>query len=343
MAELADVLNQDAFSMASMSRGIDRAPTQPRELRDAGLFVQEGVRTNVVGVEYQNGKLNIAPIDDRGDPVSEGSDPDRVIRYIKTVRVAQSKTIQASELAFVRDIDSVDRAVSDLQSHIANVQMGPTGLWSQVQNRMELMRLGAMQGKVLDQNGRVVWDFYDLFGIPEPPTIQLSLATLDNGTLREKLESQVVRPMRRKAAGLVMQGVEAWCGEEFWDGLMKNPEFYKSYNEQQQGEERRAGTLGTAVRFSGILWREYFGADDGSSVNIAPDRAKVIPSGETGMFKHIMSPGESFADLGQVGQEMYSYITRDPEGLDRFVKLWAMSYPGMFNERPDLVFDLQVV
>lgn len=338
--ELVNVFENDAFTIASMSDGIQQAPTQPRELSENGLFVPEGQRSNVIAIEYRNGKLEIADIDDRGDVISTSNDDDRLIKHVRTKRVSRHCRINASELQFVNQINDLNHAVTSVQEEIARRQMGPTGLMSQCENRLELMRLGALQGKVVDQNGNTIWDFYNEFDITEPPAINISLSTLKDGALRKKLEQTVVRPLRRMAKGLVYSRIDAKCGEEFWDELMANPEFYNTYNEQAKGEERRGSTIGTTVLFAGIHWAEYIGADDGSSINLPAGECRVYPGGASGMFRHAMSPGESFSDLGQLGKDWYSYQVMDPTGLQRFVDLYVMTYPGMINTRPDLVFKL---
>jgi len=338
MAELVDVFNNDAFSMASMTTAIETAPSQPRQLKDAGMFVSEPARSNIVAVEYRNGKFQIAPVDNRGDVISTDNDDDRVIRYIETKRVAKHTRLNASSLQFVTQFGSdLTRVVAEVQTEIARRQTGPTGLMSQCENTLELMRLGALKGKVLAPSGRTIWDFFAEFDITESPLIYLDIATLVDGNLREAIESQIVRPMQRRAAGLIFDVVDCWVGEEAWDTLMKNAEFRATYLATPAADRLREGTLGRVVTFAGVNFREYFGADDGASINLGADEMVFSPAGETGMYQHIKSPGEGFSDLGSLGKDWYSYTVMDPEGLERFVDLYVMTYPGFFNTRPDMV------
>lgn len=341
--DLINILENDAFTMANMTAAIASAPTQPRELRNEGLFVHEPIRTETVGIEFRNGTLQIATLDDRGAPYATATAEQRLIRYFKTKRVARHDRMSASDLAFVRQFGSDEaRIVSELQKEIARRQAGPTGLMAQCENRLELMRLGALKGLVVDHNGAVVYDFYSEFGIATPPTVFLNIAAKSEGELRLAIESQITRPMRRKAKGRQFTGVSARCGEAAWDALMANGEFRKRYEASADAKmvgKLHESTLGIEVSFAGVTWREYFGADDGSSINLAATEIRFYPSGGSGIFKHILAPGETFAELGETGKEFYSYIVKDVEMPDnpRHLDLYVAQYPMLINTAPDLV------
>ncbi len=338
MPEITDVLNNDAFSQASMTTAINQSPTNPSELGAADMFVSDRVRTNLVGIEHRKGKLNIAAIDNRGDDVETAEDADRSIRFFETKRVSQHVRIKASELSFITQFGSnLQGAVEALQSEIIRRIEGPTGLRAGCNNALELMRLGAAQGKVVDRNGKIVYDFYREFGLTPPPEIVMGLSSTDEGDLRLKNEKLITRPLRRRAQGIDVSRPLALCGEEFWDKKMKNKEFRDTFKSQQESAELRSSTLGQTVRFAGIDYMEYFGTDVPSSIRIAADKAIVVPGGPTGMFQHVKSPGEGFADLGSEGQDWYLYMDRDPSQRDAYIDIYLQTYPGIFNNRPDLV------
>lgn len=310
--ELVNILENDAFSMASMTQAIETAPTQPRELKELGIFVQDPIRTETAVIEFKEGRLEIAPLDERGDTYSSSSDEPRKLRYFKTKRVARHKRLTASDLAFVRQFgDNEAMIIAELQKEIAKWQTGPGGLMDQCENRLELMRLGALNGLLLDHNGNTVYDFYAEFGISKPPTVFLDIANTSEFQLRKKIESQITRPMRRKAKGRYIGEVRALCGEAAWDTLMANAEFNKRY--EAAADAKMAGklaeaTLGTEVSFAGVTWKEYFGADDGTSINLGAEEIKFFPGKGSNIFRHVLSPGETFDDLAQQGKEWYSYL-----------------------------------
>ncbi|MDP5210000.1 major capsid protein [Microbulbifer sp. 2205BS26-8] len=341
--EIVDVLANDAFSMVTMTEAIATAPTQPRELKNSGIFVQEPIRTEMAVIEFREGKLEIAPLDERGATYSSSSDEPRKIRHFKTKRVARHKRLTASDLAFVRQFGSNEtQIVEELQKEIARWQTGGGGLIDQCENRLELMRLGALNGLLLDQEGRTVYDFHAEFGITAPPKVFLDIANTSEFQLRKKVESKITRTMRRKAKGRFVGEVKALCGEAAWDALMANAEFNKRYEaaaDAKMAGKLTEGTLGTEVSFAGVTWKEYFGADDGSSINLAPAEIKFFPGKGSNIFRHMLSPGETFDDLAQQGREWYSYLVPDREfPSPRWVDLYVAQYPMIVNTAPDLVF-----
>lgn len=338
MPEIVDVLNNDAFSTASMTGAVNQHSTNPSELLSSDLFVKTPVHSNVVGVEHRQGKFNIAAIDDRGDDIETSGDDDRTIRHFKTKRISKKVRIMASELQFLTQFGSnMQGAVESLQAHLARRIDGPTGLKAQCSNALELMQLGATQGKVVDRDGRVIWNFYNEFEIAPPPEIVLGLSSVDNGAYRKKIESTVTRPLRRRAQGLNAASPIALCGESFWDKKMANSEFRKTFETQQESSELRGATLGSEVKFAGVIWKEYFGSDAPSAIRVHDEKAILVPGGQTGMFEHVLSPAEGFDDLGTEGQDWYMYIDRDPSSRNAYIDVFLMTYPGMFNNRPDLV------
>lgn len=342
--EIINILENDAFSIASMTNGIETAPTQPRELKNEGIFVQEPIRSEIIAIEYSAGQFQIAPLDDRGGVISSAEKQSRLIRYFATKRVARHDRIKASELGFVRQFGSDEnRIVEELQKEIAKRQTGPTGLMAQCENRLELMRLGALNGLLVDHNGSVVYDFFSEFGLAAPPTVFLDIANKSEGDLRAAIESQITRPMKRKAKGRMFSQVSARCGEAAWDSLMKNKEFRERFHaaaDAKMAAKLHEGTLGTEVSFAGVTWREYFGADDGTSVNLGVNDIRFYPGGESGIFKHILSPGEGFSSLGEQGKEWYTYLVNDIERPNdpRWIDLYVEQYPMIVNSDPDLVF-----
>jgi hypothetical protein len=342
--EIINVLENDAFSIASMTAGIQTAPTQPRELKNEGIFAQESIRSEIIAIEYSAGQFQIAPLDERGGVITSAERETRVIRHFTTKRVAKHDRIKASELGFIRQFGSDEkRIIEELQKEIAKRQTGPTGLMATCENRLELMRLGALNGLLLDHNGSVVYDFFAEFGLAAPPTVFLDIANKSEGDLRAAIESQITRPMRRKAKGRMFSHVAARCGESAWDALMKNKEFRERFHaaaDAKMAAELHKGTLGTEVLFAGVTWREYFGADDGASVNLGVNDIRFYPGGNSGIFKHILSPGDGFSSLGEQGKEWYTYLVNDVERPQdpRWIDLYVEQYPMIVNSAPDLTF-----
>ncbi|WP_445364901.1 major capsid protein (plasmid) [Microbulbifer sp. ANSA001] len=343
--EIINILENDAFSRASMSEAINTVATQPKELKDSGLFTPEPIRTGLIAIECRDGgALKISPLDRRGDPHSSTEHEEREMVYFETRRVAKHDRIMASDLGFVTQFGNNEQLiVEELQKEVARRLSGPGGLQDQNENRLELMRLSAIKGDLRDHEGNLVYNFYDKFNIAMPPVIKLGIASKTQGDLRKAIESQITRPMRRKARGRFIPRVECWSGEEAWDTLMANDEFRKRYEtaaDKVEASKTSEATLGLSVPFGGVVFKEYFGADDGTSINLEPTEMKFIPGKGAGLMKHVLSPGEGLKSLGTQGQEWYSYLVNDKERPDdpRWIDLYLEQFPMIINTAPDLTF-----
>lgn len=331
--EIVDVLNDDAFSMASMSEAINEAESPPDHLESMGIFRPEPIRTETVMIEKQSEKLSLVQTSERGMPVEQRAKGSRDIRHLSTTRIAKGDTIRASELAFVRGLGETD-AIQAVQEEFAR-RMGLVR--DDMRLTKENMRLGAMQGLLTDADGTVIYDYASEFGIAKNAETTFALGTLSDGALREKIANTVIRPMRKAAKGARYTQVHAKCGDEFWDNLIKNPEVRETYKIQNDGAELRNSGLDFVLNFGGVLWENYQG-DDESKVAIPATKVKFFPGGQgSDVFKEALAPGESFADIGQLGQEWYAMQLMD-EKRNQFVELEVYSYPLFYCRRPKMLF-----
>lgn len=338
--ELADIFTGDPFSVASLSKAVEDVPHQPRQLGDSGLFVPDPHRTEVVGIQYVNGSMRVAPLDERGAPIQESGDDERSFKFIKTGRVAVKKRIKASELQFTAqfggDLGRVQEAV---QSEIARHLSGTTGLKAQCENRLEAMRLGCLSGLITDQHGNVRYDYYRDFDVPEPPRLDLDMS-LKDGNFREEVQNKIVKPLQRKYGMKVP--IHIYGGESAMSMLATNPEYYESYKVQQAGEALREDTTDKPIKFAGATWEEYIGSQD-QSISIPDDEFRVVIGGASGAFVQVMSPGEAFSDMGQLGKDWYSWVDIDPSSNPSWVDVHLATYPMMVSKRPDLSMKVRAI
>lgn len=337
--EFMNIFKDDAFSLASMSSAIERVPTNPGRLGQLNLFTPNPIRTAVFGVEERKGVLRLIQTTKRGQPVAESTVEKRKMRYFETVRLAEKDTILASELQFVRAFDTIDQ-VKELQTEMARRMAGPTGLVADLDYTREYHRLGAIQGKVMDADGTsVIYDFYSEFGIAEAPEIafDLSNAAPAAGALRKLVQQKVIRPMRQIAQGARYSGINALCSPEFFDALISHTEVRETYLNQQEASDLREGYDLKAFNFAGVIWEEYVGDDTNTEVALAAEKVRFVPGGAgNGIFEVAYSPGERFADIGQLGKESYAHVIPDKD-RDSFVDLEIFTYPLYMCKRPDML------
>lgn len=335
--DFMNIFENDAFTMASMTSAIERVPTNPGTLGQLNLFSPHPIRNVTVGIEERAGQLKLIKTSQRGAPLAQGRSIKSKMRYFGTTRIAEGDTIMASELQFIRQFDT-ENQIKQLQSELALRMGGPTGLLADVQYTKENMRLGAIQGKFLDSDGSVIYDYFTEFGITPATEIAFDLANATAGALRENIQKNLIRPMRRLAQGARYSGIKALCSASFFDAIMKNPEVRASYEGIPEQVWLRTNYDGQAFDFGGVEWIEYIGDDANAEVRIADDKCVFIPTGVgNSVFEVVYSPAESFDDIGTLGREVYAYTTPD-EKKNRFVELEVASYPLYMCKRPDLLF-----
>jgi hypothetical protein len=335
-----DIFNNDAFTLSSMSQAIDKATYTPTTLLDSGVFTPEPIRTESFGIETRKGSVSVVPYSQRGEKRTTKDKTNlRSLRNIETPRLAVTSTIRAHELAFLREFGTEDQII-EVQKEIANRQFGPTGLVNDVNLTLEKMAMGAIDGIILDHNGDELYNYFTILGETASPAIGLALTTLTEGDLRKQITQKILRPMRAKAQGAQFQYIRAICGATAFDNLSANPEYYATYLAQQAGAELRETYFEKPVRFAGVEWVEYQGTDDGV-FKVADNEIKFVPWGNNNIFSRVMSPGESFSQIGQMGQALYSSIIVDDK-RDEFVDLDVSTYSLMVNRRPDMTIKCTV-
>ena len=57
MPNILDVFNGDAYSVVSLTKGIEQLPFKPGRLGASGLFTVTGVDTWMIAIEFRGGKI----------------------------------------------------------------------------------------------------------------------------------------------------------------------------------------------------------------------------------------------------------------------------------------------
>jgi hypothetical protein len=330
-----DIFKQDAFKLQSMLQAIDAVDYRPQRLGDMGIFTPNPVRTEVVSIEKRAGTLALIQTSPRGAPLGQRNTEKRDIRDFRTVRIAESDRIMASELASIRAFGT-ESELMQVQAEVARRLMGPVGLESKVELTLENMRLGAIHGVVKDADGSTIYDWFDELGVTQANEIDFDLdnASPASGAVRKKC-SEVVRAMMKAAKGVWTPAtrVHALCGDAFWDDLTAHSEVRQTYLNTQEASDLRNGNAYEIFNYGGITWENYRGTDDGSTVAVHTDKARFFPVNAPGAFLEVFSPGEQFAHIGQLGQRLYPLIVPDRD-RDMYADIESYSYPLHVCTRP---------
>lgn len=339
-----DVFSGRPFKMVELSAAVQRAPYKPRFLGDLNLFTPKRVRTPLVSIEGKGGVLSLIQTSERGAPLDEGKREKREMKDFRTARIARGHTLFATELDGIRAFGT-ESELQSVQNEIAEIMDGTTGLRSAVELTHENMRLGAVQGIVVDADGSTIYNWFSEFGIAQPDEIDFDLDNLDTehvkaGPVRKKC-NLVTRAMQRAAGGAWLDGntyAVGLCGDSFWDDLTANPEVRATFLNQQQASELRSnvGRAFSSFMYGDILFVNYRGTDDNSTVAVNTNACKFFPAGAPGAFISAFSPGEFLPFVNTPGQDVYAMVI-----IDKDRQAWARpeiySYPLFICTRPGML------
>lgn len=329
MAQMS-TFNGDAFSLVEMTDAIENMEYQPTLLRDLKVFEKQPIRTTQVQMESKQGKLTLVPISERGSPLTQAEKKGRDIRSHPTMRLAKQDVLQASEIQNIRAFGKS----SELQEVKKEVRDRIMSLQSDLELTEENMRLGAIQGKIIDADGTEVVDWFNYWGITPPAEYDFDLANATDDAIVVMIKD-MKRAMLKGAKGAAVGKMQiiALAGDDFYDTLA-NKEVVKGNTITPQEAQRiseQFGDVYDSFKFQGIVWINYRGTDD-DTVGIASGKVKFFPIGVKGMFKHALSPGESFEFVNTPGKDRYA-LTIPDEKRNAYVELELYTYPLFYPTR----------
>jgi hypothetical protein len=330
-----DIFNSDAFSTFEMTAALDLIPRGESTLGDLGIFEERLVRTTSVAIERRENGLALVPVTPRGAPLPQLNVKGRNIRNFNTVRVAKGDRVNASELQNIRAFGT-DSELAQVQAEIARRM---ALLRNDVDLTHEHMRLGALQGRLLDADGSVLYDFWQEWQIAEPAEINFALGGAPAGNPIRVKAKNVIRTMKKASKGMWGPGtrVGALVGSEFFDALINSEEVNRTYlNQQAAADLREESGAASVVSYGGILWMEYEGSDAGE-VAIDPAKARFFPMNLPGAFLRVNSPGESEEWVNTPGKDFYA-ITVPDTARRMWTDVEVYSYPLYVPTRVDMLF-----
>lgn len=331
-----DIFNDNAFGLVELSAAIEDIPYVPEYLGSIGLITPRSSRTESVAIERRESVLHLVPTTPRGAaPVKNTRDP-RTERLFKGVRLAKDDTINASEIAGIRAFGTeteFTQAQDEIMTRLTKIRRD-------MELTHEHMRLGLIQGIVLDADGSELFNWFDLWGISQPAEIVFDFANLKDGNLRKYIATNVARAMMRSAKGAwgPATRIIGLCGDEFYDALTSSPEVRETYIGWAAAADLRAsvGQPFQEFSFGEVTWVNYRGTDDNSRIAIPSTKVKFFPTNAPDAFLRVDTPGEFFDNINTPGQQYYAMTIPDRD-RNAWVKVEVYSYPLYAATRPQML------
>lgn len=330
-----DIFNDDAFSLMSMTAAVEKIPSIPGFLGSLGIFgAGEGVTTDTISIERKDYILTPIKTSMRGTEPPMGSTEKAKLRSFAIPRIAKSDQVFAREVAGVRAFGTE----GELLTAVKLIAQKQGKLNQEFELTMELHRLGAVQGILLDADGSTLYNFFTEFGISQPNEIDFDLdaASPAAGVLRSLTSNSVVRPIARALGAAWNPGVRiiGLCGDTFYDQFCNHNDVRRTYENWQAAESLRTSTAFSTFRFADVEWVNYKGTDDNSTVAIGTGKVQFIVTGVPGLYRRINGPGESFETANTIGRPIYSQLIRDDK-RNQWVQPEIYGYPLHLVTRPE--------
>lgn len=314
--EVQQAIESGKFEIKSLTAAINHLKVPKMRLAELKLFSEKGIRTTTVDIEYKDGQIQLVEEVERGADGVPLDDPNRKIYTFRAVHLPVPASVFADDIQNSRAFGEEDELES-LQSVID--EKLETSRMS-IDATIEYFRFGAIFGKVLGKKGNLIVDLFKEFGIKEAE----SENTVDfNQPLRTQL-LQAKRDSEKHQKGIKAKGYRALCRPAFFDQMLEDESFYKSFERQNDGENLREDVR-RGVFWQGTWWEEYdetFGEKDPMPEKYG---AVLVPTDKPNMFMTYFAPANYNETVNTVGLPYYT--NSEPKKMNKGVDLESQSNP----------------
>ena len=323
MADIA-IFEDDAFSVSSLTAAINEQEYLPGRTSSLGLFRQEGISTLTVQIAKDGDTLALVPSGERGTSGLVVGGTKRTLIPFNTVHLPERFTIKADEIQGIRAFGT--RSELQAVQDVVNKRLAKAR--RQLDATHEFQRMGALNGQVLDADGKtVLLDIYKSFGVNRQK-LPMGLNSPDT-ELRVKCGEAL--DMQEEALGSVTSsGSRAMCGKNFWNKLIVHKSVKETYLNTMQAASLR-GDAREAFEFGGIVWERYRGKVAGVAF-VHDDKALLVPEGVPDLYISSFAPADYMETVNTQGIPYYSKI--EPLPFNKGVAGEAQSNPLHLCTRP---------
>ena len=326
------------FSMASLTAAINLIPNRYGRLEELNLFPAKPVRTRSVVIESRNGTLNLLPSLPVGSVATQNKHDKRQLHSFVIPHIPLEDVVLPEEVQGVRAFGSeteMDTVAQVLAQHLESMR-------NKHAITLEHLRMGALKGVILDADGSVLHDLFEVFKL-NPSTVNFQL-NADTTNVRNKC-ADVVRGITENLRGEFMTGVRVLCSPSFFAKLTGHAKVEKAYENYAQGAMLR-DDVRNGFAFGGIVFEEYLGKasylDGVGTVQtrdfIAEGEAHAFPLGTVDTFSTYFAPADFNETVNTLGQPLYA--KQEPRKFDRGTDLHTQSNPLPMCHRPGVLVKL---
>lgn len=319
-----DILNDDAFSVSTLTAKVNEQTQVPGKLGAEGLFEEDGVTTTTIQVEKKGDTLKLVSAAVRGSVGQAGSNAQRDMIPFNLIHLPQNDAILADTIQNMRAFGSeteVEQVQSVVLSKLNEMRRNNDAT-------LEYQRMGALKGKILDADGTTVLeDIYSRFGVSQPTK------TIAVGTEATKVRKLIIEAKRAASKALGNAVITQWrckCSPGFFDTMIEHPEVREAYDRWQAGAGLRED-MSDGFEYGGVMFEVYDATVAGVDF-VADGEAYLYPVGVPGMFITRFGPADYMETANTRGLPYYAKQER--MRMDKGVDLELQSNTISMCTRP---------
>lgn len=314
------------FQVSSLTAAINEAQSAPTLLASLGLFAESGINTTTFQLEFDGEMLTLVMPGERGESMQGQRKANRKKITLSTVHLPVPLNIKADEITNTRAFGT--------QSEVEAIQNVVNKHLLHARNRLvatrELMRAGAVTGKVLDGNGDLLVDLDAAFGITNTP-VEYNPASKNAKALLTAAKTKA-----RKNLGQGM--VQRWllmCGPAFFDAFSQADDVTKALANKNGNSNDLVNDMTDGLNFHNVTVFAYDAAVNNEAGEEVPfiesDMAYLIPM-SPGLFMGHNAPADYVETVGTLGIPFYAKT--ELADLGKGIRGEAQSNPFYFCARP---------
>ncbi|MCJ2009800.1 major capsid protein [Methylobacterium sp. J-092] len=304
MPIILDIFNQDAFSAASLTANVTLVPNSYGRINELGLFTPEPIATTSVIVMIDKGVLSLLPTRPRGGPASLGTRGTQKPKSFVVPHIPHEDSVLSTD---VQNMLAAASGTPDggLETVLGFVNRKLITMRRKHAITLEHLRVGAIQGRILDSDGSVLLDLFAAFGVNEKVVdFTLGTATTDVGAMCDLVTGY----MEDNLQGETMTGVHALASPEWMAKFTAHKSVKDSFMFFASPQNPNRDSVRKGFTFKGITFEEYRGAasyvqEDGTlslpQRFIAPGDVRFIPLGTSDTFTNYWAPPDFWSGVNQ--------------------------------------------
>jgi hypothetical protein len=306
-----DIFNNNAFGVTALTDAVNDMKYAPSRISDMGLFRDSRVTTTSISIERIGNTLQLVKPTPRGGPGETRDNPKRTMRSFPVPHFQRDWSVYADEVQGVRAMGS-ETALKTVQGTVGDRMSENLDDFALTE---EHARLGAVTGIITYADGSTM-NLFDEFGISQEAEINLDLPNAADGELRKTCVN-IIRKSKRALGNIGFGHIHSFCDDEFFDALLKNPEFRATYEGWSDAKILRDSYIGKnrgenpIVEFGGIVFENYV-ADDDDKVKVSSGKAHFFPVGVPNLFRTYYAPADYIETVNTRGRRLYSKQWRMP-------------------------------